>query len=272
LVEGMVVKEKFIDADNLQPTGVDKSDSIVNYFVGNQKNWRSNIPTYDTITLGEVWPSVEVELKAYGNNLEKIFKVVPGGDVNSISIGFDGITGLTTTEDGNLLLETKLGPVSMSKPVAYQYINDSKKYVDVSYSLLDTNSYGFMVGKYDSDYSLIIDPLLASTFLGGLDDEVGTSISLDSVGNVFVTVDVDSATDEACPDLAVCIHIPKYDVSVFKLSNDLSTLFSSTFLGGSGDSQATSISLDSSDNVFVTALSVCVPLSVVCVSLWCVSV
>ena len=76
LVEGIAVKEKFIDADNLQPTGVDKSDSIVNYFVGNQKNWRSNIPTYDTITLGEVWPSVEVELKAYGNNLEKRWMVV----------------------------------------------------------------------------------------------------------------------------------------------------------------------------------------------------
>ena len=77
--EGIAIKERFLTKRGFHPAGLDKSNSAVNYFVGERDGWRSNIPTYNAVDLGEVWPRVEVELLAYGKNVEKVFKVKPGG-------------------------------------------------------------------------------------------------------------------------------------------------------------------------------------------------
>lgn len=123
---GVSVKENFVDSQALQPIGLEKSVATVNYFVGNEENWHSNIPTYGSIVLGQTWPSVNVELKTYGKNIEKIFTVLPDGSVDSIRMSFYGIKSLSINEKGELLLNTGLGTVTMTKPVAYQNIDGVK--------------------------------------------------------------------------------------------------------------------------------------------------
>lgn len=165
---GIVIKEKFIDSNLLTPKGIVKNKSVVNYFIGEQENWRSNISTYDVVSFGMVWPSVDVELKAFGNNLEKIFYVKPGGNPNIIKIQVDEIKELDIDKDGKLLLETELDIIKMTKPIAYQNIDGVHHLVDVAYSIDSNNSYEFTVGNYDPAYVLVIDPLLTSTLLENL--------------------------------------------------------------------------------------------------------
>jgi hypothetical protein len=47
--------------------------------------------------------------------------------------------------------------------------------------------YGFKLAAYDKTKELIIDPLLASTYLGGNGTESGQSLAIDTGGNVYVT-------------------------------------------------------------------------------------
>jgi len=252
-IQDVAVNEKFLGTNGLQPTGIAKSDSIVNYFVGDKQNWRSNIPTFDSVSLGEIWPLIDVELKAYGNNVEKIFNVQPDGNVDNIWLSFDGITSLSVDESGNLLLDTKLGTISMTEPIAYQDINGVRNNVAVSY-VIDDNSYGFVVGNYDSRYTLVIDPLLASTFLGGSIGDVGIDITIDDIsGDVFVVGGPRSVDFPTTAGVFSETYNGGFrDGSVSKLSSDLKTLKASTFIGGANDEEAVrGINIDASGNVYI---------------------
>jgi len=247
----LAVKEFFVSSVPLKPIGLEKSKTKVNYFVGSQQNWRTDVPAYNTISLGEVFPNIEVYLKSHGNNIEKVFMVYPGGNVDSIKIGFEGIYTIKIGTDGELLIETKVGTFSMTKPTAFQEIDGFQKTVDVSY-YLDGNEYGFEVGNYDSRYTLTIDPLIASTFVGDVKKEFASDIAVDASDNVYVTGWTLSETFPTTLDGYNPEYIRDTDAFVFKISNDLTTLLSSTFLGGGAPDFANGVVIDNSGNLFIS--------------------
>ena len=248
--QGVAVKERFLSEQALRATGFDKSDAIVNYFVGEKESWRSNIPTYNAVNLGEVWSGVDVELRAHGKNVEKIFNVKPGANVGDIRLAFEGVGSLKVSEDGELLLETELGTLAMTKPFAFQSIDGVQRHVDVSY-FVQGNTYGFEVGSYDPRYTLIIDPLLASTFIGGSGFEAANVMALDGSGNVFIAGETVSGYPTTGGAFDTGFNGGTGDVFVSKLNSGLTSLLASTFIGGGGFEEANAIALDGSGNVFV---------------------
>ena len=155
----------------------------MNYFKGNDPSkWKTNISTYEVVTLGEVYKGIELKLKAYGNNVEKLFYVKPGANPDQIKIRLSGIQpaesngnnpliplsegdfadiplskggegvallgnekgarGLWVNEHGELVAETELGPVKFTKPVAYQEIDGKRVEVVVEYSIQNPEDVG----------------------------------------------------------------------------------------------------------------------------------
>jgi len=248
--QGVAVKEMFLSEQALRATGFEKSDAVVNYFVGEKERWRSNIPTYIAVNLGEVWPGVDVELRTHGKNVEKIFNVKPGANVGDIKLAFEGVGSLKVSEEGELLLETELGTLAMTKPFAFQSIDGVQSRVDVSY-FVQGNTYGFEVGSYDPRYTLIIDPLLASTFIGGGSSDRGLAMALDSSGNVFVAGFTASGFPTTSGAFDETNNGGSTDVFVSKFNSDLTTLLASTFIGGGNVDLAVDMVLDSSGNVYI---------------------
>jgi hypothetical protein len=252
-----VIQENFENVGPLQVTGQDKSITGVSYFKGkNKHDWYTSIPTYDTITLGTVWSGVNLDLKAHGNNVEKIFTVNPGANVKNIKINISGAKNLTVS-NGQLLINNTKGTLSMTKPLAYQDIDGTRKTVDVSYTVSGT-TYGFDIGRYDKSHPVMIDPLLASTYLGGNGDDDGTAIALDTSGNVYITGFASSTNFPGTAGGAQSSHgsdSGSYDVFVSKLNGALTTLTQSTYLGGNNDDEGNAIALDTSGNVYITGLT-----------------
>lgn len=163
---GASLVERF-DGSSPRPRGEQEAVTRVSYFVGkDDSKWRSNLATYDSVALGEVWKGIEVRLAAHGNNIEKTFTVMPGSNPSRIRMAIAGASRLSLAPDGGLIAHTRLGPVRFTPPFAYQYVNGSRREVRVAYSV-SGRRYGFEVGAYDGDKPLVVDPLLQSTYFAG---------------------------------------------------------------------------------------------------------
>ena len=163
----VVIKETFSEAQGLTVAGTAPSRTAVNYFSGSDTSqWHSNIPTYARVSLGTIQKGIDLTLVAYGNNVEKLFTILPGASPEAIRVTVEGARELRINAKGELELVTPCGLATFTRPVGYQGLSSDRQYVEVAYAI-DDNTYGFRVGAYDTTRPLVIDPLLASTFIGG---------------------------------------------------------------------------------------------------------
>jgi hypothetical protein len=167
--------------------GEEKLETRVSYFLGSDSNQhRSGLPTFRYVSLGEVWPGVEVQLKASQKTVEKLFSVAPGGKVGSVVVAVSGAESLRLAPEGAIVARTGLGEVELSKPVAWQERDGARVPVEVAYRLLGQDRYGFVVEQYDPNRLLIIDPILQSTYLGGSGVDRPRSLRIAPSGEVVV--------------------------------------------------------------------------------------
>jgi len=235
-VEEVVLREELIGGKiNNEVRGEAEAVTKVSYIKGNDRSrWRSRIPTYEVVSFGEVYKGVELKLRAYSKTVEKLFYVKPGGEPGSIRVKLSGGKGLEVNERGELEVETELGRVKLTKPVAYQESEGGggKEFVEVAY-VVGGDEYGFRVGEYDRGRELVIDPILASTFLGGTGFFEGAfAIAIDGTGNVYVAGRT-YALDFPGIDAGSADSIfSGQETFVAKLNSTLSTIISATYMGG----------------------------------------
>ncbi|MEE8177820.1 MAG: SBBP repeat-containing protein, partial [Acidobacteriota bacterium] len=94
-----------------------------------------------------------------------------------------------------------------------------------------------------------------STFLGGIGDDQGRAIAVDSSGNAYVTGQSDSIDFPTANPFQGAYGGGTADVFVTKLNAAGNGLVFSTYLGGSTRDRAFDIALDSGGNAYVTGLT-----------------
>ena len=224
-----VISESFTGASIDTIEGASLSPARVSYFLGSKPEyWRSNIPTYEVISMGDIYEGIELRLKSYGNTVEKLFHLGPGADPKLIRVNITGAESIKITEQGQLALNTKHGSIKYSRPRAYQIIDNETRQVDVAYSVAG-DTYSFELGNYDTGRELIIDPLLQSTYFGGSGNDVVRELGIAPNGNVYAVGYTDSAISRflLTPDGT--------DAFVARFSSSLGILHNVSFIGGMDD-------------------------------------
>ena len=183
---GWTLVERFARG-TLHPVGKDTNISPVSYIKNQEgKAMSQNAATFGKLDLGEVFTGIRVELVAHGDSVEKVYIVSPGAHTNAIRMTLVGVNGLSKDAEGALLAQTGNGSVRFSTPVAWQEQNGAKTPVKVSYTI-DKNGYGFELGDYDHSRSVMIDPLLQATYLGGNSRDRAKSIAVSpQTGDVYM--------------------------------------------------------------------------------------
>jgi hypothetical protein len=252
VVTGMVLREQFVGGKSNRLSATEKSETTVSRFIGNDpEKWESNLDTYKDLKFSRVWPGISVTVRAYQKNVEKIFRVMPWAHPDTIQVAVDGADTLSVNESGQLVVGTPAGDILMTAPVAFQYESGEKVFVDATYTVdSTTKTYGFEVPKYDRTKALYIDPLLASTYVGGTSaSDVARSMALDSSGNVYLFGFTSSASPTGVGTYDTTVD--GTDAVIHKLDNTLSSLLASTFIGGAASDAGYGIAIDGSDNIYV---------------------
>jgi len=131
-----VLKERLVGALDIRPEGREKAHPRVSYFKGNRSKWKTDIPTYNRITLGRVYEGIELSLSAYNNKLEKVFIVYTEGNVGDIRLSIEGVNSIMVNSKDELEMDTGHSIIKFSTPVAFQEIEGKRKDVKVAYDVI----------------------------------------------------------------------------------------------------------------------------------------
>ena len=234
-----------VAGENLQP-------GKVNYFIGKDpKKWQTNVPIYKQVHYTAVYPGID--LVYYGNQgrVEHDFVVAPGADPRQIQMEIQGADRLSLAANGDLILHKGNDEVRLEAPIVYQEFRGMQVPVTGHYKLLSPTRVSFALGPYDKTMPLVIDPVLVyGTFLGGLANDAGAGIAVDSAGSAYVVGSTAStnfpvASEAGPPPSGENAFVAKLDVSG-------SSLVYADYIGGSSDDYAQAMVLDGSNQVFLT--------------------
>jgi hypothetical protein len=257
--QSWVVSERWVGGEVKGIRGEDELETKVSYFLGNDPaKHRSGLPSYRFVSLGEVWPGVEVKLKASQKTVEKLFYLRAGANLAKVRVELGGANRLRLSQEGELVIETGLGELKFSKPVAWQEKDGQKLPVQASYRLFGKNRYGFAVQGADPSLPLVIDPILQSTYLGGSDDEQAYALAIGPAPNydVYVAGYTSSANFPNTAGGAQANHGGGfYDAFVARLNSSLTSILQSTYLGGSGRDYAYELAIAGSGDVYVAGFT-----------------
>jgi len=183
-----IVHMSFVGASaGARVEGERKLSGKTNYFVGDPRNWRSNVPQYGRVVYRGIYSGTD--LVFYGNpqRLEMDFRVAPRARPQDILLGFQSHHALRVSASGDLVVEDSGQPFILGKPRAYQEVHGTERDVAVNYRLTPARQVGFNLGNYDSALPLVIDPVVTfSTFLGGSGTDLIGAVAVDSAGSPYV--------------------------------------------------------------------------------------
>jgi len=229
--------------------GAGATGGISNYFVGNKPEaWHTDIPQYAQVKAAGVYPGIDLVFHGNEGTLEYDFVVAPGADPKQIQIQFEGAASLEVDKaNGDLVLKTAKGEeLRHTQPTIYQEIGGKKASVKGGFQVLKGDTAGFTVEKYDARTPLVIDPTISFVrFLGGSDTDEAYAVTVDGLGNTYVTGKTYSGNFPVHGGVIDGGKSGDSDAFVTKLGSSGFIMFS-TFLGGGDNEGGYGIASDAS--------------------------
>jgi len=246
----------FLGADPKPEIVPDKPlDAYSNYFIGNDSTkWRTGVKSYKNVLYRELYKGIDMQVYSEASLLKYDLIVHPGANPDDIQLQYTGVNKLEIKK-GQLEITTSVGTARELPPYAYQYINNQRVPVKVAYRL-HGNRVSFKVsGRYDPQYTLVIDPTYVfSTVSGARADNWGFTATYDAQGNFYGGGISFSPGNYPVTPGAVqnAFQGGEIDIAISKFNPTGQNLLYATYLGGSGVEQPHSLIVDSQGNLIIS--------------------
>ncbi len=239
-------------------TGSKPSTHYYNYYLGtDETKWANHCQVFNRSDFTNLYNNIDLVLYSANGNLKYDFILRPGASADDIIIEMEGAEMYLESVNGvnELVVKTSVNVVREKAPYAYQIINGEMKEVKCHYKL-DNNKLRFVVGKYNHNVNLVIDPEIAfSTFIGSTASNFGFTACDDSQGNLISGAAVFAngyPTTLGAYSTNFNLGTANYmDIAISKFNTDGTALLYSTYFGGSRQETPHSIIADGNDNFIV---------------------
>ena len=218
----------------------DKQSYYENYYIGKNGTDGFTAGAWSRIVYKDVYPNIDWVLYVKDGNVEYDFNVRPGGNVKDIKLTYGGATSLTVTNDGGITAVTPMGTVHENSPVAFE--QQTGRAVPSSFKVKN-NVVTFETGEYKG--GITIDPTLQwSTYLGGTNLDVATSIVEDALGFSYVGGHTSSNGLATVGAFMGIYQGGAFDAFLAKY-NAAGVIQFTTYVGGTGTDQGTCVAIES---------------------------
>jgi hypothetical protein len=116
------VSVSFVAANMVSPVGLDRAETVSNFYVGDQAYWQTGVPTFEKVAYPNVYDGIDLVTYGRRDSLKYEFHIAPGADHRQIRISYEGILGLSLDEHGALHVQTALGELVDNAPYIYQEV------------------------------------------------------------------------------------------------------------------------------------------------------
>ncbi|MDW8159314.1 MAG: SBBP repeat-containing protein, partial [Bacteroidia bacterium] len=255
---------------NAQVVFLEKSIPFVNVYT---QGTRAQLATYQRVWIKNVYPKIDlvysIPSKSPGGSSSKDlvfeydFVLHPGANPRDIQLKIQGAQEiLLSEEEKHQKISFPNGYVVQTKPVAFSVENfELTKYSPFSsakanllnanwYYNTETETWSFTLENYDKQKTLIIDPILWASFLGGSQPDNAEAVATDLVGANYITGTTYSNDINILPGAWQPIHKGNAEAWVAKF-NKCGQLLWITYLGGNEDDFGTTIAVNSNGEVYV---------------------
>jgi hypothetical protein len=207
-----------------------------------------NVSDYSEIRLKHIYEGISVHYYSKNGSLEYDYEIEPGYNPAKIRIQITG-TEAHLNEKGELVLQTRLGTVIESAPIAFQ----ENQEIPCKWKQIAKNVWGFELADYDESKLLIIDPIiqLYGSYYGGTGNEWNHGADTDAANNLIIAGYTTSTNNIATTGAHQTTYAGNNDAFVAKFDAAGNRIWSTYFGGADGD-WAYSCAVDNLGNIFLT--------------------
>src|SRR3990170_4569481 len=172
----------FPGAGSVVPEAREPLPTRNHFFLGNDPaQWRRDVRSFDEIIYRNLYEGIDLVYRSDAAGLKYEFLVHPGGDPGRIAIRYEGASGLSVDSSGDLVVATALGSLRDTAPQSFQGTRE----VACPFVLRAPDTAGFACDSWDRRETLVIDPLVYATYLGGSSGDIGYAVAVDGSGNAY---------------------------------------------------------------------------------------
>ncbi len=249
----------FVNSNTNVELVTDKASSDYdNYYnIVNKPEGVTNVHQYKLITYKNIYSNIDVVFTIPEDTLKTIeynFVVHPKGNIQDIQLKFSGAP--IELNNQKLVLKTRFGKMEETLPASWTEDGEEKKSINVAYTKVNRNVFGFKTANNISDKTVIIDPVpirLWGTYYGGEGAEYSFDITTDKNNYVYIAGVTGSSTNIATSGTSTSQLNGNLNLFFAKLDPDGKRIWGTYFYHDNGlNNHDVFIKTDSQSNLLFT--------------------